>query len=81
MTKTWLLIKVMGDNKIDNAPKCRDIAGNFDHHGDVAVQSGAHRPMEHINSFPRSHRMLPLGGCLCSIALRSTWLVILVENT
>jgi len=42
----------MGNNE-----KCRRIAGNFDSHGDAAVQRGAHRPMEHIQGFTRSHCM------------------------
>jgi hypothetical protein len=81
MTIIWLLVKVMGDNKIDNSQKCREIAGNFDHHGDAVVQSGVHCPMEHIKGFTRSHWMLPLGKCLRNIALRLTGSVILVENT
>jgi hypothetical protein len=65
---TWLLSTVKGDNKIDDAKKCSKIAGNFDHVGDVAVQSGAHRQMQHIKDFTRSHWMLPLGECLSCIA-------------
>ncbi len=37
MTVTWLLAMVMGDNKIDDANKCRQIAGNSDGHADAAV--------------------------------------------
>jgi hypothetical protein len=48
MAITWSLAMVMGDNKIDDAKICRQIAGYFDHHGDAAVQCGMHRPMEHI---------------------------------
>jgi hypothetical protein len=48
--------------------KCRQIDKNFDGHGNVAVQHGAHRPMEHIQGFTRSHWMPPLGECLCRIA-------------
>jgi hypothetical protein len=59
----------MGDNKIDDAKRCREIAGNFDHHGDALVQSGAHCLMKHIKGFTRSHWMLPSGNCLCCIAL------------
>ncbi len=51
MTVTWLLAMVMGDIKIDDANKCRKITSNVDGHGDVAVQCGAHPPMEHIQSF------------------------------
>ena len=49
----------IGDNK-----KCRQIAGDFDCHTDVAVRRGAHRPIEHIQGFTRSHWMPPLGKCL-----------------
>jgi hypothetical protein len=40
MTVTWLLAMVIGDNKINNANKFRQIAGNFDGHADAAVQCG-----------------------------------------
>ena len=43
-------------------------AGNYDCHGDAAVRCGAHRPMEHIQGFTRSHWMLPLVECLRRIA-------------
>jgi hypothetical protein len=49
--------------------KCRKIAGNFDRHGDVLVQSGAHCLMNHIKGFTRSYWMPPSGQCLCCIAL------------
>jgi hypothetical protein len=42
MTVTWSLATVMGDNKINNANKCRQIAGNFDSHADGAVQCRVH---------------------------------------
>jgi hypothetical protein len=51
MTVTWSLATVMGDNKTDDANKCRKITGDFDRRGDAAVQCGAHRPMEHIQGF------------------------------
>jgi hypothetical protein len=35
---------------------------------DVAVQCGAHCPMEHIQGFTRSHLMLPSDECLRRIA-------------
>jgi hypothetical protein len=55
--------QITGNNK-----KCRQIAGNFDHHANAAVRCGAHRPMEHIQSFTRSHWMLPSSECLRCIA-------------
>ncbi len=36
MTITLSLVMVIGDNKIDNANKCRHIAGNFDGRVDTA---------------------------------------------
>jgi hypothetical protein len=48
---------VVGTIDINDDKKCRPIAGNFDHHADVAVQCGAQRPLEHIQSFTRSHWM------------------------
>ena len=57
-----------GRQRIDSNKKCRQIDGNFDGYGDAAVQRGAHRPMEHIQGFTRSHWMPPLGECLRRIA-------------
>ncbi len=57
------------------------IAGDFDHHADVAVQCRAHCPMEHIQGFTRSHWMLPLGKCLHRIAPEAVMVDKLVENT
>jgi hypothetical protein len=36
-------------------------AGNFDGHGNAPVRNRTHRPMEEVQSFPRSHWMPPLG--------------------
>jgi hypothetical protein len=36
-------------------------AGRFDGHGDGPVRTRVHRPMEEVQSFTRSHWMLPLG--------------------
>jgi hypothetical protein len=58
----------VGNSGIDDNKKCRDIAGDFDHHVDAVVQCGVHRPMEHVPGFTRSHRMLPLDKCLRCIA-------------
>jgi len=57
-----------GRHPIDSNKKCRQIDGNFDCHGNVVVRHGAHRPMEHIQGFTRSHWMPPLGECLRRIA-------------
>ena len=61
MTIAWSLSMVVGDNRIDDDKKCRESAGDFNHHADAAVRCGAHRPMEHILGFTRSHWMLPSG--------------------
>ena len=53
-----------GQQRIDDNKKCRRIAGDFDGHGDAAVQREAHRSMEHIPGFTQSHWMPPLGECL-----------------
>jgi hypothetical protein len=81
MAVTRLLATVMGDNKINDAIKCRKITGNFDHNEDVSVQSGMHHPIKHIKGFTRSHWMPPLGKCLRHIAPAAAMVTILVENT
>jgi hypothetical protein len=60
---------VSGQERINNNEKCRRITGDFDCHADAAVRRGAHRPIEHIQGFTRSHWMPPLGECLRRIAL------------
>ena len=59
---------VSGGQRIDGNKTCRRINGNFDCHGDAAVRREAHRPMEHIQCFTRSHWMPPSGECLRRIA-------------
>ena len=56
--------QIIGDDE-----KCRQIAGDFDCHADVAIRCGAHCPMEHIRGFTQSHWMPPLVKCLHCIAL------------
>jgi hypothetical protein len=80
MTITWALSTVVGDNGI-NDKKCRESAGDFDHHADAAVRCGAHRPLEHILGFTRSHWMLPSGKCLCRIAPAAAMVDKYIENT
>jgi hypothetical protein len=70
-----------GQQQIDGNKKCRQIDGNFDCHGNAAVQRGVHRPMEHILGFTGSHWMLPSVECLHRIIQRPPWSTILVENT
>ena len=57
-----------GRQRIDGNKKCRQITGNFDCHADAAVRCMAHRPMEHIQGFIRSHWMPPSVKCLLCIA-------------
>jgi hypothetical protein len=68
--------QIIGDDE-----KCRQIAGDFDHHADAAVQCGAHRLMEHTQGFTRSHWMLPSGECLRHIAPAAVMVHKFVENT
>ena len=56
-----------GRKRIDGNKTCRRIDGNVYCHGDAAVQRGAHRPVEHVQGFTRSHWMPPLVKCLCCI--------------
>ncbi len=55
----------IGDNK--NAGKSTTISMAMGH-GDAAVRREAHRPMEHIQGFTRTHWMPPLVECLRHIA-------------
>jgi hypothetical protein len=57
-----------GQQRINDNKKCRQIAGDFDGHGNAAVRRKAHRPMEHIQGLTRSRWMPPSGECLRRIA-------------
>jgi hypothetical protein len=46
---------VMGDNEIDDYKKCMQIDDDFYPYATKAIQRDAHRPMEHIRGFMRSH--------------------------
>ncbi len=72
---------VGGQQRIGDNKKCRRIPGDFDCHADVAVRCGAHRPMEHIPGFTRSHWMPLLVKCMCRIAPPATMVNEFVENT
>jgi hypothetical protein len=54
-----------GQQRINNTKKYRQIAGDFNCHGDPAVQCRAHR----IQGFTRSYRIPLLVECLLCIAL------------
>jgi hypothetical protein len=45
----------MGDNGIKDEEKCRQIDNNIDRHAAGAIRRDAHRPMERIRGFMRSH--------------------------
>ncbi len=42
---------VMGNNRIDDYKKCRQIDNNFDPHAAGEIRRDAHCPMEHISGF------------------------------
>jgi hypothetical protein len=81
MTITWSLSTVVGDNGINDNEKCRESAGDFDHHADAVVQCRAHHLMKHILGFTRSHWMPPLGKCLCRSAPAAAMVDKYDENT
>jgi len=59
----------------------RQIAGNFNCHGDAAVRRGAHRLMKHILGFTGSQWMPPSGECLRCIAPAAAMVNKFVETT
>jgi hypothetical protein len=67
--------------QIGNNKKCRRIAGDFDCHADAVVRRGAHRPIEHIQGFTRSHWMPPSGECLHRIVPAAAMVDGFVETT
>ena len=70
-----------GQQCIAGNKKCRWIAGDFDHHVDVAVRSRAHCPIEHIPGYTESHWMPPLGKRLRHITLAAAMVNEFVENS
>ena len=57
-----------GQQQNQRQQKSTSNAGDLNHHANVAVQCEAHRPMEHIPGFARSHWMPPSCECLRRIA-------------
>ncbi len=57
-----------GRIRINGNKKCSLIDGDFYCHDDAAVRRGAHRPIEHVQGFTRSHWMPQSGKCLRRIA-------------
>jgi len=68
LTITWSLAYGCGQQQNRRDKKWRQINDDFGGHGDAAVQRRAHRPMEHIQGFTRSHWMPTSGECLRRIA-------------
>jgi len=68
LTITWSLAYGCGQQRNRRDKKCRQIDDDVGGHGDAAVRRGAHRPMEHIQGFTRSHWMPPSDECLHRIA-------------
>jgi hypothetical protein len=46
---------VMGNNRIDDYEKCRQIDDDFDPHAAGAIRHNAHRPMERIHGVMQRH--------------------------
>ena len=67
-----------GQQRIDDNETCRRIAGN---HADEAVWRGAHRLMDNIRGFTRSHWMQPSGECLRRIAPAAAMVDEFIETT
>ncbi len=61
--------------------KWRQIAVNFDCHGDAVVRRGEHQPIEHDQGFTGSHWMPPPGKCLRHIAPADAMVNEFVETT
>ena len=72
---------VGGQQRIDGNKKCRWIVGDFDCNAGEAVWRGAHRSMDHIRGFTRSHWMQPSGECLRRIAPAAAMVDEFVETT
>jgi hypothetical protein len=49
------LAMVMGDNRIEDYKKCRQIGKFFDRHSAGAIRRDVHRPMERICGFMQRH--------------------------
>ena len=81
LTKTWSLTYGCGQQRNRRDKKCRQIDDDFGGHGDAAVRCGAHRPMEHIQGFTRSHCMPPSGECLRHIAPTAAMVDEFEQNT
>ncbi len=59
-----LFSDVGGQQRINDKKKCRQIAGDFDCHGDAVVRRGVHHPIEHAQGYTGSRWMPPSGKCL-----------------
>ncbi len=55
--------------------KCTSIVGHFNGHGGAPEQYRRHHPMQHVQGYPGSHWMPPLGNyslCIAPAATRAT---------
>jgi len=78
---TWSLAYGCGQQRNGRDKKCRQIDDDFDDHAYAAVRREAHRPMNHIQGFTRSHWMPPSGKCLRRIAPAAVMVDEFVETT
>jgi hypothetical protein len=72
---------VVGNNESMTTKNIGRIAGDFDCHAEVAVRRGAHRLMEHVQGFTRSHWMPPSVECSHRIAPAAAMVNKFVETT
>jgi hypothetical protein len=58
--------------KLTMASTCSSVVGCFDGHGGLPVQYKAHRPMQHVQGYSRSHWTPASGNYLLCIAPAAT---------
>jgi len=66
-----------GQQRIEDSKKCRRIAGDFDGHGDAAVQREAHCPMEDIQASLEATGRRHRASVCVKLPRRLPWLTIL----
>ena len=71
----------MGDNEIGDDKNEGKLLAISIANGNAAVRRGAHRPIEHVQSFTGSHWMPPSGKCLRRIAPAVAMVNEFVETT
>ena len=66
------------------ANECTSVVGHFDGHGGATVRYCAHRPMEEVQDFYKSHQLPPSGNysfCIAPAAARATANKTTMQNT